>query len=120
MPTLTVSIDNARNDKGQFIIVIYDSQSSWLGEDPNDPYKTVKQRVSVGATMTAQVDSGTYGFIVLHDENMNDDLDKGILPKEGLGASNNARMTLRGPRWRDAKFDVTGDKSMSVRLKYWG
>lgn len=121
MSKLTVSISNERNERGQFILVVYDSEAKWLDEDASAPVATVKRPVCAGTSMETELPDGTYGFIVLHDENMNDQMDRGILlPKEGLATSNDAPMSLKGPRWKDARFAVSGDTAMGVRLKYWG
>lgn len=121
MPLLTVTVTNKRNHRGQFIVVVYDSASTWLDDDPDAPAKVVKQDVGIGDTIGVELDAGTYGFLVLHDENKNDQMDRGVLlPKEGLAVSNDAKMTLKGPKWGDAKFELTGDRSMRVRLKYFG
>jgi uncharacterized protein (DUF2141 family) len=121
MPTLTVTPTHQRNAKGQFILVIYDSESRWLDEDTNAPAKVVKQKLSDGASLATDLPAGTYGFLVLHDENMNDELDRGlVLPKEGLAVSNDAKMSLKGPKWKNAKFQLDADTAMRVRLKYWG
>lgn len=120
MSKLTVAVTNKRNSRGQYILIVYDSADKWLDEDPSAPAKVVKQLVSDGDTIETELPDATYGFLVLHDENQNDQMDRGVLlPKEGLAVSNDAKMTLKGPKWKDAKFDLGGDRRMQVRLKYW-
>jgi uncharacterized protein (DUF2141 family) len=53
---------------------------------------------------------GTYAVSVYHDENSNDKLDTNFLgiPREGVGASNNARGHMGPPKFDSAKFEWAG------------
>ena len=52
--------------------------------------------------------NGTYAVSVYHDENDNGRLDANVLgiPKEGVGASNDAKAHFGPPNFNDAKFVV--------------
>jgi uncharacterized protein (DUF2141 family) len=64
---------------------------------------------------------GDWAIAVLHDENRNEKLDRNFLgiPKEGVGASNDAvRFGL--PKFENARFQLPADGTkVAVRLKYW-
>ncbi len=47
-----------------------------------------------------------YAVAAFHDENANNDLDRGIfgIPTEGTGASNDARGFMGPPQWQHARF----------------
>ena len=64
---------------------------------------------------------GRYAVSMFHDENENGELDANFLgiPKEGYGASNNARGRLGPPRFEDASFDYAGGPlELDVRVGY--
>ena len=64
---------------------------------------------------------GTYALGVIHDENMNGELDTNWLgiPTEGYGFSNEAKATLSPPAFSAAAFSYEGqDMSLSIRLDY--
>ncbi|MFZ2959604.1 MAG: DUF2141 domain-containing protein [Candidatus Ozemobacteraceae bacterium] len=68
------------------------------------------------------IPSGTYGISVLHDENRNRKMDKNWLglPKEGYGASNNARARFGPPSFKAARFLHTtiSTTTISLQVKY--
>jgi uncharacterized protein (DUF2141 family) len=61
-----------------------------------------------------------YAVMVFHDENSNGKLDKNILgiPKEGYGASNNLARKMRPPTFDEARFSISSDQSVEVKLFY--
>lgn len=62
-----------------------------------------------------------YALSVVHDENGNGKLDRGLLgiPKEGTGASRNARRLFGPPRFDDAKVPVRPDRTrLQLMLRY--
>jgi uncharacterized protein (DUF2141 family) len=56
--------------------------------------------------------------VCFHDENGNGKLDKNVvgIPKEGYGASNNPARKMRPPTFEEAKFAVTSDQGVEVKL----
>ena len=61
---------------------------------------------------------GRYAISAFHDENDNRKLDTNFLgiPKEAVGASNNAKGTLGPPKWKDAVFELKGP-SVTQKIK---
>ncbi len=57
---------------------------------------------------------------ILHDENNNGKIDKGLLlPKEGIGFSNYQSIGLKNrPNFSKASFELNTDKTISVRIIY--
>ena len=47
---------------------------------------------------------GNYAISVMHDDNMNDELDANFfgIPKEGVGTSNNVKSFMRAPKFDEA------------------
>jgi uncharacterized protein (DUF2141 family) len=54
------------------------------------------------------VPPGDYGVVVIHDENMNQKLDRNLfgIPKEGFGFANNPKVRLSAPAFQAAKLHV--------------
>ncbi|OYW00682.1 MAG: hypothetical protein B7X11_04385, partial [Acidobacteria bacterium 37-65-4] len=68
-----------------------------------------------------RVPSGTYAIAVLHDENRNGRMDKGLfsLPKEGYGFSNDAMGLMGPPGFDNAGFRCGSDTvSVTIRIRY--
>jgi len=70
----------------------------------------------------AGVPPGRYAVQAYHDTNDNGTVDRNLLgiPSEGVGFSNNAKITLRGPRFPDAAFDYRGGvQAIALRLRHF-
>lgn len=57
---------------------------------------------------------------ILHDENNNSKIDKGLLlPKEEIGFSNYQTIGLRNrPNFSKASFELNADKTVEVKVIY--
>jgi uncharacterized protein (DUF2141 family) len=62
---------------------------------------------------------GSYAVSVSHDLNGNKKVDTNFLgmPTESWGVSNNARPSLRAPRFDEAVFKVVAGKDMTLDIK---
>jgi uncharacterized protein (DUF2141 family) len=62
---------------------------------------------------------GTYAVSVSHDLNGNRRTDTNFLgiPTEAWGVSNNARPTMRAPRFEEAAFTVSGGRSVTIDVR---
>lgn len=67
------------------------------------------------------VPAGTYAIRFFQDDNQNDKLDLGLfgIPKEGVGASNDARGFMAAPGLKDMLFEVSGPKTLSMQVNYY-
>lgn len=113
--TLTVTVANIANDKGQIRIAVYDDADSWL-EAPRR--EAAKQAAAESLRFTFEVPPGTYGVAVLHDVNDNGKMDYRLLrlPKEPYGFSNGAVPRLGPPRFADAAFAV-GEDAAAIEIE---
>ena len=69
----------------------------------------------------SQVTPGDYAVSVFHDENSNGKLDRNLIgmPKEGVGASNDAKGHFGPPKFDDARFKYDGGaKSLTIHIQY--
>jgi len=72
------------------------------------------------ATLTFKnLPPGTYAIAALHDANSNGKMDTNMLgiPKEDYGASNDAKSTFGPPKYKDAKFDVMKDQTITIKMR---
>lgn len=117
---LTVILENFRNDQGQVLVALYDSPTTFGRQDKM--WRGIKTAiVAKKATLVfPAVPLGEYGILVLHDENMNNQLDCGLfgIPKEGYAASKNAKGFFGPPKFNDAKFFVQADTTINISLTY--
>jgi uncharacterized protein (DUF2141 family) len=92
-----------------------------------------KQPVKAVARNTAQISDrgavcefkgvadGTYAISVVHDENSNGKMDSNFMgmPREGVGASNNARGHFGPPKFSAAAFQLSGRRlEISITVVY--
>ena len=114
-----LEIETLRNDKGQVVCALYSSSDGFPKENDkalahvNSPIAdkhAVCEFVGVAA--------GTYAVSVFHDENSNGKLDTNLLgiPREGVGASNDAKGHLGPPKFDAAAFQFSGGR-MTLRIK---
>ena len=108
---LHVTIGGLRSDKGQVLCFLYSSANGF----PKNEGKAILHSRSPITNDQANctfigIQPGTYAVSVFHDENSNGRLDTNFLgiPREGVGASNNAKGHFGPPRFGDASFGYAG------------
>jgi uncharacterized protein (DUF2141 family) len=121
--TLTVRVVNVRSANGVARIALFRSAEGFPGA-ASKALRTQTAKIDP-QTLTAQaifsgIPQGTYAVMVFHDENGNGKLDKNLvgIPKEGYGASNNPAKKMRAPTFDEAKFSLSSDQSVEVKLIY--
>ncbi len=116
-----VDIDGLRSDRGQVVCALFSSAADF----PKRPEKAVARDKSaiLNGHATCQFDSipsGTYAISVFHDENANGKLDTNFfgIPREGVGASNNAKGHFGPPKFSAAAFQHSGDTALEITMNY--
>lgn len=120
--SLTIEVKELRNSKGLVQFALYNEK----GTIPDEKYKHYyKLGTAViddrSATYTFfDLPSGRYAVNVLHDENQNGKIDKGlILSKEGIGFSNYEKIgLLNKPNFSKANFELTKDCRKRIKIIY--
>lgn len=120
--TLTVEIKGLRSSSGKVGVSLFNSASGF----PREGKQAVAQKWAAisGTSATAtfsNLDPGVYAVAAMHDENGNGKLDTNLfgIPKEGYGASNNAKGRLGPPSFDAAKFDLTdSSKTVEIQTQY--
>lgn len=120
--TLTVEVQGLHNNKGVVVFALYNKDGSLPDEHYKKYYKkAVKAIEARGATVVFHnLPAGTYAAGILHDENEDHKIDRGLfLPREGIGFSN---ITSVGPgnkpSFRKASFVLDSDRTIRVKVIY--
>lgn len=114
--TMTVNVEEADNNNGHIFIALYDSESGFLSKPFKASKSTIKNKAC--AITFEDLPSGTYAVSIFHDENDNGKFDTAMfgIPKEDYGCSNGATGFMGPPDWKDAKFELKGNKSITITL----
>jgi len=120
--SLTVKVENLRNSKGTIQIALYNKDGSIPDENYKNYFKMGKVSITNGKSQYtfSNLPKGNYAVNILHDENSNGKIDKGlILPKEGIGFSNYTSIGLTNrPNFKKASFELTQNKTIKVKVIY--
>ena len=120
--TLTITLSDIRENDGQVMIQVASSEKEFQSDGGlNSKAASLSQRGQAGE-MTFQISlpEGVYAAQVMHDLNGNGELDANFLgmPREPWAFSNNA-VGRRGPaKWEDAKFEISADTTLEIRLNH--
>lgn len=117
-----VEVGGMRNNNGQIICALYSSADGF-------PKKSEKAIAHVNSAISDKqavcefpgIAPGTYAVSVFHDENSNGKLDTNFMgiPREGVGASNDAKGHLGPPKFGAAAFLFSGGRmSLTIRINY--
>jgi uncharacterized protein (DUF2141 family) len=114
--TLTITIDQIKNNKGHIILGLHTSETFMKA----DAIQQVSSEIVDGEIVAyfTNVKPGTYAIMVLHDENDNANMDfeSNGMPKETYGMSNNP-LLMGPPQFSDAKFEISDtDLEMKINL----
>ena len=119
---IRAEIVGLRNNQGQVLCALFSS----AGDFPKRADKAVAQSTSVITDRHAVcefpgVTPGTYAVSVFHDENSNGKLDSNLMgiPREGVGASNDAKGHLGPPKFDAAAFHFPGGRlELKITIHY--
>ena len=114
--TITVTIDNVKNDKGEVVLSLHTSETFMKGKGIQDVETAIKDG-KIAITFK-NVLPGEYAVMALHDENNNKRMDFGDngMPIESYGMSNNV-MAFGPPQYDDAKFKV-GEEDLELSIRF--
>ncbi len=121
--TLTITIADIRESEGRLMIQVANSEKGFeFSEDSAAPPPVAISQLAEAGEMTFEVTlpPGIYGARVLHDLNGNGEMDSNFvgMPKEPWAFSNNATGRLGPAKWQDAKFEISGDTALEIRLNH--
>ena len=120
--TLTVEVEHLRNAKGRVQFALYDRDGTIPDEHYEHWYKLGTAPINNGKATYSFINlpPGRYAVNILHDEDANGKIDKGLfLPKEGIGFSNYTSVgPMNRPNFKKASFVVEGDMRVRVKVIY--
>ena len=119
---IQVEVAQLRNNNGQVSCALYSSADGF----PREGRKALAHVVASISEQKAVCEfpgmaAGTYAIAVFHDENSNGKLDTNFLgiPREGVGASNNARGHMGPPKFDAAAFQFAGGRlNLKITINY--
>ena len=121
--TLSVKVDNLRNSKGVVLISLYNKDGSIPDQNYENFYKQKKVKIDNNKVVTIfeNLKQGVYAVNILHDENNNGKIDKGLLlPTEGIGFTNFQTITiLNKPDFKKASFLLDKNKTVDIKVIYF-
>ncbi len=120
--TLKISITGLRNNSGSVILAFYNNDKDFAAETPLFT-KVESKATTVNHVLTLNytgIKPGTYGVVMLDDENNNNKMDYGwILPEEGYGFSNYNHFGLTKPKVSKFSFTITNEnKVVEIKVQY--
>jgi len=117
-----VEITGLRNDMGKVLCSLYSSPDGFPKKAEKAVARCSSEIVNGHATCRfPNLQPGTYAVSVIHDENSNGRLDTNFMgiPREGVGASNNAKGHLGPPKFNAAAFPFAGGRlELKITIAY--
>lgn len=114
-------ITNVRNTKGNVVLCFFNQASTYEKGEFCIRKEISKSNLKNGEIKALlSLPKGTYGVVLLDDENQNDEMDYGLLmPKEGFGFSNFVPFISK-PSFNDFDFRVTSNlkEPVIIKVKY--
>ena len=122
MAAIHVDVVGLHSNRGRVWCFLYNSESGFPKDQGASLARTSGGIANGRSTCDfSGVPDGSYAVSVYHDENANGRLDSNILgiPKEGVGASNDAKAHMGPPRFKDAVFRMEGRaQSLTIHINY--
>jgi uncharacterized protein (DUF2141 family) len=117
-----VDIDGLHSDRGQVLCALFSSAADFPKKRDNAVARARSEISGKHAICEFQnVSPGTYAVSVFHDENSNGRLDTNFMgiPREGVGASNDARGRFGPPKFSAAAFQhASGRTNLKISINY--
>ena len=114
--SIQVEVNGLKNNKGHVMIGLYNSEKTFLKKTFKGNTAVIKQNKATATFIN--IPAGEYAISVFHDENNNQKLDLNFMgiPKETYAASNGAKGFMGPPKYTDAKFKATENKSVLIKI----
>jgi uncharacterized protein (DUF2141 family) len=120
--SIKVVVQGFHSNAGEADCVLFGSPEGFPSDSKIAMKRTRSKIVNNQAVCAfTAVAPGDYAVSVFHDENANGVLDRNFIgmPKEGVGASNDAAGKLGPPKFEDARFSYKGgQQTLTIHLRY--
>lgn len=113
---ITIDFTGIESDKGNIYVALYDNKESFLKKPAKG--EIVKISDKKATAVFKNIPNGVYAISAFHDENDNKKMDTKIfgIPKEPIGMSNDAKGFMGPPKYKDAKFTVNGNVTLTIEM----
>jgi len=118
---LTVVIEGLRDKSGQVCLRVYSGEQGF----PASAKGVVQSGCTkvTGKSVTKDfygLKPGTYAVALYADKNSDSKLNTNFLgiPSEGFGISNNPKAKTRAPKFTEASFDFSQNKTIKIAMQY--
>ena len=113
---LTVEISGFSSNKGKALIAVYNKEGDFLKKRFKGGISKITDK-KVTYTFN-NLPKGIYAVSMFHDENDNNKMDTNMfgIPKEDYGTSNDAKGFMGTPKYEDAKFELTENKTIKINI----
>lgn len=120
---LRVEISNLHSNQGSVYCAVYAEPGAGFPTDQSKAKTSVKVSIKDRHALCefADLAPGVYAVTMLHDENENGKMDTDWMgiPKEGYGATRDAKGIMGPPKFKDAAFTYKGGGlTLQIRAKY--
>lgn len=120
--SLTVEVNDLRNNEGSVIFALYNRDDAFPDEHYKKYYQKLVGKIENGnsSVIFKDLPTGKYAVNILHDEDNNGKIKKGfILPKEGIGFSNYQSIGIGNkPKFSKASFKLESNLKINVKVIY--
>jgi len=117
---IMVTVTNLKTMKGELRCALFRSAEGFPRKPEHAALRTVGViERKIGHCVFPAVPPGPAAITVIHDENNNKKLDMrmGLIPTEGIGWSNNPKVSFGPPSFEQARFAVgTAPATMTIQL----
>ncbi len=120
--SIKVVVVGLHSNDGEVDCALFGSADGFPG-DSSKAGKTTRSKIAneQAVCIFGGVAPGDYAVSAFHDENDNGKLDRNFMgmPKEGVGASNDAAGHFGPPKFDDARFNYPGGRSvLAIHVRY--
>ena len=120
---LRIEVSNLHSNRGSVYCAVYAEPGIGFPVDQSKAKTSVKVAIKDRQAVCefADLAPGVYAVTMLHDENENGKMDTDWMgiPKEGFGATRDAKGIMGPPKFKDAAFTYKGGGlTLQIRAKY--
>lgn len=114
---LTIEISGMKSNKGRVLVALYKGKEDFLKKRFRGDVAKIKDKKAT--TVFKNLAPGIYAVSLFHDENNNQKMDTNFfgIPKESYGTSNDAKGFMGPPKYEDAKFTITKNKTIVINIE---
>jgi len=120
---ITVNITDINKPDGLLGVSLYNSKKGFPGKHELAFANELKKITSTeDKVVFKNIPYGTYAVSIIHDANSNGKLDTNFfgIPKEGVGVSNNPKIGMGGPKFKDSEFTLeTKQLDLTIPMRYF-